>query len=82
MFMCNIIDFFFYYIESQTECWTSNFQIISSLYGLLFFKFNGISQWNEQSKEVISVLSSFQFQILYVFLVISIYSCTKVSIYK
>ena len=61
--MCNTIDFFTILNDTPNaeQVIANNF---TSLW-IIVFKFDGISQRNKQSKEVVSVLNSFQFQTLY-----------------
>ena len=71
--MCNTIDCFT--IKNQKpnaeQVIANNFTSLR----IIVFKFNGISQWNEQSKEVISSLNSFQFQTLYFCALVYAYEC-------
>ena len=54
--MCNTIDFFTIknHKPNAEQVIANNF---TSLF-IIVFKFNGISQWNEQSKKVVPVLNS------------------------
>ena len=61
--MCNTIDFFTIYNHKPNAEQVIANNFTSQL--IIVFKFNGISQWNEQSKEVVSVINSFQFQTIY-----------------
>ena len=79
--MCNIIDFFFYYIESQTECWTSNCQIISSLYGLLFLHSMEYHNETNNPNKLFLFLARFGSK-RYMHFWFFLYACMKVSIYK
>ena len=76
--MCNTIDFFTIYNHKPNieQVIANNFTSLR----IIVFKFNGISQCNEQSKEVVSVLNSFQFQTLYFCSLVYAYECFNILI--
>ena len=80
--MCNIIDFLFYCIESQTEWWTGNYcQLISSLNGLLFLHSMEYHNETNNPKKLFLFLARFSSK-RYIYFWFVVYACMKVSIYK
>ena len=88
MFMCNIIELFFYYIESQAECWTSKcnafefefeFEIISSLYGLLFLHAMEYHNETNNQKKLFLFFARFSSK-RYMYFWFVVYACMKVSV--
>ena len=75
--MCNTVDFFT--IQNHKPNAEQVIANNSPSLRIVLFKFNGISQWNEQSKEVISALTSLNPK-RYIF--DPLYMHTNVCIYK